>query len=284
MANTIGILNPGAMGSAVAATMVNSGKRVLWASSGRSAESRARAESDGLIEVESLKELCAQSDAIVCVCPPDAAVIVAEVVIDCGFQGMYLDANAIAPTTSEEIGRKLQSANITYIDGGIIGGPPRKPGTTWLGLSGPHAATAAEWFAAGPLEVDILEAPIGAASGLKMCFAANTKITNALQSTILASAESLGVRDALERQWTRYDNPNVENLHKRVISVAHNKAWRFAGEMDEIAATFDAANVPAGFALAAAELYRRLAHFKGAPQPPDIDQMLTDIIENSGSH
>ena len=45
------------------------------------------------------------------------------------------------------------------------------------------------------------------------------------------------------------------------------KAWRFEGEMREIAATFDAAGLPRGFHEAAAEVYGRLASFKDEPAP-----------------
>ena len=42
------------------------------------------------------------------------------------------------------------------------------------------------------------------------------------------------------------------------------KAWRFAGELDEIAASFGAHGLPDGFGRAAAEVYGRLAGFKDA--------------------
>jgi hypothetical protein len=42
--------------------------------------------------------------------------------------------------------------------------------------------------------------------------------------------------------------------------------------MEEIAASFDAANLPSGF-LANAEIYRRLAGFKDCPQLPSLDDV-----------
>ena len=103
----IGILNPGKMGFAVAKTMVNSGQDVYWASNGRSAETRQRAEAAGLHELTTLMQLAERCEAIVSVCPPHAAQDVAQSVIETGFQGIYLDANAIAPRTANAIGEAL---------------------------------------------------------------------------------------------------------------------------------------------------------------------------------
>lgn len=270
---TIGILNPGAMGGAVAQTMVNSGHEVLWVSAGRSDATRQRAEAAGLVEVDSLEEMLARAAAIVSVCPPHAAEDVADAVVAVGFQGAYLDANAISPAKSVRIGEKLTAAGIMYTDGSIIGGPPTKRGTTWLYLSGPHAAEAEAWFAAGPLETEVVNGEIGSASGLKMCFAANTKARNALQTAILGAAESLGVREVLERQWDRYEAGATENMHRRTISVAHNKAWRFIGEMEEMVETYRDLGLPTGYFEAAAETYRRVAHLRDAPEPPSAEAL-----------
>ena len=57
------------------------------------------------------------------------------------------------------------------------------------------------------------------------------------------------------------------------------KAWRFAGEMDEIAVTFEAAGLPGGFHRAAGELYRALAPFKGRDEPPELGEVLSTLIE-----
>ena len=50
-AAVVGLLHPGEMGSAVGATLVASGARVLWASAGRGAQSRERAAALGLEDV-----------------------------------------------------------------------------------------------------------------------------------------------------------------------------------------------------------------------------------------
>ncbi|MCW5853269.1 MAG: DUF1932 domain-containing protein, partial [Anaerolineae bacterium] len=132
-------------------------------------------------------------------------------------------------------------------------------------------------FAAGPLETRTLGDEIGTASALKMCYAAYTKGTTALLCAILATADRLGVRESLYEQWNQDEAGFAEGVDRRVRGVTA-KAWRFAGEMEEIAATLDAAGLPSGFHLAAANVYRRLAPFKGAAETPSLETALAALL------
>ena len=273
----IGILHPGAMGISLAASAQNSGHTVYWASAGRSAQTQERAAQHNLVEVRSLDELCETCAVIVSVCPPHAAEEVARQTLETSFDGLYLDANAIAPQRAKRIARLMEEAGVKFIDGGIIGGPAWEPGRTWLYLSGDHAERAAACFSEGPLETCILGEEIGKASAIKMCYAAYTKGTTALLCAIFAAAESLGVRMDLQRQWSRNGSDFADQAAGRV-KRATAKAWRFTGEMDEIAATFAGAGVPAGFHEAAGEIYRRLAHFKAQPEQPSLAEVLEALV------
>jgi 3-hydroxyisobutyrate dehydrogenase-like beta-hydroxyacid dehydrogenase len=274
---TIGILHPGAMGVSIAASALRSGHRVCYASEGRSQATRARAAEHDLHDMETLAELCKTCSIIISVCPPHAAEDVARQVIDQGFKDFYLDANAISPQKAQHIGEILSSAGITFVDGGIIGGPAWTPGETWLYLSGKEADRIAGCFAAGPLEVSVIGEAIGKASALKMCYAAYTKGTTALLAAILALAEASGVRYELETQWERDESGFSEQAERRVRRVTA-RAWRFAGEMDEIASTFKSAGLPDGFHIAAGDVYRQLAHFKGAEEFPDLRAVLDALL------
>jgi len=59
------------------------------------------------------------------------------------------------------------------------------------------------------------------------------------------------------------------------------KAWRFVGEMEEIANAFKAAGLPEGFHRAAAELYRRLEQYKDTDQPPSLEEATAVILRLS---
>ncbi|MCC6189964.1 MAG: NAD(P)-dependent oxidoreductase [Anaerolineales bacterium] len=275
-ARYIGLLHPGTMGISIAATAQRGGHHLQWASAGRSSATRARAQQFDLVDAGTVAGLCARCDLILSVCPPHAAEAVANEVAAHAFRGLYVDANAIAPQRAVRIGAALAQAGAEFVDGGIIGGPAWEPGRTWLYLSGPRAAEVAACFAAGPLETRVLAGEAGQASALKMCYAAYSKGTTALLAGILAAAEQYGARTALEQEWDQ-DDPGFSARAAQRARRSTAKAWRFAGEMDEIAATFRAAGLPGEFHAAAAEVYRRLAVFKDAAEAPSLEVVLAAL-------
>src|SRR5207244_10393906 len=160
-------------------------------SAGRSDATAARAGASKLEDVGSTGELARRSQMILSVCPPHAAAEVARSVGD--FEGIFVDANAIAPATTQALGARLAR----YVDGGVIGPPPRSSGTTRLYLSGPDASLVAELFAGTAVDARVLSPTIGDASALKMVYAAWTKGTAALLLAIREVAAAHGVDDAL---------------------------------------------------------------------------------------
>jgi hypothetical protein len=136
----------------------------------------------------------------------------------------------------------------------------------------------ADCFAAGPLETGIISNIAGQASALKMCYAAYTKGSTALLCAILAAAEILEVRETLAHQWS-LDGAGLDRQAPERARRVTAKAWRFAGEMDEIAATFKLAGMPGGFHQAAAEIYHRLADFKDASATPSLEEVLAALTQ-----
>jgi 3-hydroxyisobutyrate dehydrogenase-like beta-hydroxyacid dehydrogenase len=280
MNTKLGFLHPGEMGISLAAAALNCLDSVYWCSQGRSSATRERAKQFGLTELSTLQEFCNTCDIIIGVCPPHAAQEQASAVIATGFSGIYVEANAIAPNTALEIGNTMQAAGIAFIDGGIIGLPAWKSGTTWLYLAGSHTTTVIDCFKKGPLEIKILGETIGQASALKMCFAAWNKGNTALQTAILGTAEVNGVRAALEQQWDIFNPGFTRQTHHRITDVAR-KAWRFVGEMEEIATTMQHSGIPPEFFLGAAEIYRREASFKHTSQAPALEDLLAAVCYSS---
>ena len=278
---SIGVIHPGSMGAAVGASAVAAGRRVVWSSEDRSEATVLRAEAAGLVDVHWLNGVVNQSDVILSICPPDAAEEVAEDVRNLGYQGVYVDANAISPETSRRIERVVEGIGASFVDGAIIGGPPRVAGTTRLYLSGDEAARVARALEGGPLEVVVLDAPAGAASALKMCYAAWTKGTQALLTDILALAQHEQVLGALEGEWAR-SKPELGQAAAR-LNTAASKAWRWVGEMEEIAATFEAAGLPGHFHHGAAEVYRRLEEFKDDANAPGGAELARHLLRERGS-
>lgn len=262
---TIGFLHPGKMGASLAACAVGAAER-LWVSAGRSPATVARASAvAGLVDAGDLPTLCHRSQVVVSICPPSAADEVAERVAATGFDGVYVDANAVSPATAARVGARFGER---YVDGSVIGPPAGRPGTTRLYLAGPQAAGLAPLWAGSALDVRPLAATAeGApASTLKMAYAAWTKGSNALLLAVNALASQAGALDALRAEW-ELSQPGLRERSDRVAAGSGPKAWRFEGEMAEIAATMAAAGLPEGFHRGAEELYRRMAGFKDHPDP-----------------
>ena len=237
----VGLLHPGEMGAAIGNALVAAGHAVLWASDGRSDATRARAAA--FADAGTVAELAARSDVVLSVVPPHAAREVAASVQP--FGGIYVDANAIAPETA----RSLRAQRL--VDGGIIGGPsaPR------LYLSGGEAATVAELFAGSAVHAQV----VGDASALKLAYAAWTKGSAALALAAREYARRTGVEQELLAEWQpRVDEANVGR-----------KAWRWVGEMEEIANAFADEDLPPGFHEAAAEIYRAIGR-------PTVDDSTND--------
>ena len=127
---TVGILHPGEMGAAVGAALRAGGHTVLWGGERRSEATVARAREAGLEDAGTLEAVCRRCEVVLSICPPHAAVDVAQQVS--GFVGIYVDANAVSPATARTIG----GLHARFVDGGIIGPPPREAGATRLYLSG----------------------------------------------------------------------------------------------------------------------------------------------------
>ena len=114
------------------------------------------------------------------------------------------------------------------------------------------------------------------ASALKMCFAAYTKGKTAMLLNILALADSHGVKGELETQWNKFW-PDFTQKTQSEINNALPKAWRFSGEMAEIAATFTAAGLPNGFHNSAEEIFQALSEYKDSKTTPDINEVFSLI-------
>ena len=275
--SVIGIIHPGAMGASVGSAANQKGHRTIWASSGLSTESVKRASRAKLLDCITVANMVDESDVIISVCPPHAAEDVATEVVNYGFTGIFVDANAIAPERTRRIGQRLQDAGARFVDGGIIGGPAwTTEANTKLYLSGNHAESIADIFASTPLNANVISKHIGSASALKMVFAAYTKGTSALLAAILAVAEKEGVRSELEKQW---GEDFTRRTHQGVIKNTA-KAWRFEGEMREIAHTFQLAGYPSGFHEAAADIFALLEGFKKVPAK-ELSEVLATMINTN---
>jgi 3-hydroxyisobutyrate dehydrogenase-like beta-hydroxyacid dehydrogenase len=269
----IGVLHPGEMGAAVGACLSQRGLTVLWASAGRSTATADRAAAAGMDDVLTAGEMAGRADVILSVCPPGAALQVAR--STAGFRGIYVDANAVSPETAGEIARIVTAGGASYVDGGIIGAPPRSAGDSRLYLSGPRAGEAGELFAGTALDARVMGDEPGAASAVKMAYAAWTKGTAALILAIRALARAEGVEETLLTEW-QLSQPALAGRSHTAARSAAEKGWRWVAEMEEIAATMAAAGLPPGFHEAAAAVYTRIP--RTTDSAPTSEPSLTTVI------
>lgn len=146
----------------------------------------------------------------------------------------------------------------------MIGGPSTVDAV--LHLSGPGAADAGALFDPSTLTVRILDAPVGAASALKACYAMTSKAVTALLLSARAAADVSGVGAELVAEWER-TQPGVAARVTGSAERIGRKAWRFGAEMAEAAAYCRSVGVPDGFSTAAAATFDRLADLRGAAEP-----------------
>jgi 3-hydroxyisobutyrate dehydrogenase-like beta-hydroxyacid dehydrogenase len=244
----IGLLHPGAMGAAFGAALRSRGHDVLWVPDGRGAATAQRAREAGLEAVTTIAELAQRAELVLSICPPHAALDVARRVA--GFNGIYVDANAVAPATALEV-QKLFSR---FVDGSIIGSPPLDGPTATLYLSGPEAQPVAELFAGSNAQAAVISDQAGAASALKMVYAGWSKGSLALLLAVQQAATAAGVDAELLAEW-QHSQPQLPEQLAHAQRGAMAKGWRWVGEMQEIADFFASVGEPEGFHRAAAEIF-----------------------------
>lgn len=257
---TVGIMSPGDMGSGVGGVLKRNGLTVLTALDGRSEDTRERATEQGITDVGSLDDLVKASDLILSILVPSEARSfaqdVAEAIVRIDADVAVADCNAISPATGIKIDEIITAAGGRFIDAGIIGGSPRTGAVPRIYASGEHASVLAELDGKG-IKVPVLNGPVGRASGLKMCYAAITKGTAALYASTLMTAKSLGLYEDLIREMQGSQASTLAAMDG--VKSISARAFRWIGEMEEIAATFEDAGATPKIHLGAAETFQQIA-------------------------
>lgn len=258
---SLGILHPGLMGISLANALVVAGHQACWASENRSPQSVERATQYKLTDHKTLAALGTNCEVIFSVCPPSEALTVARQTIDTGFNGTYVDCNAVSPETSRAVASAVNTAGADYVDGGIIGPPAWEAGSTRLYLSGKNAPAVAALFTGSFFDTIELGDTTDAASTMKMAYAAWTKGSAALLLSVYALAEHHGLGESLIEEWN-LSLPGLEDKLHRLAKLNAPKAWRFVGEMEQIADTLAEAKQHSGAFDSAASVYNAMSSFK----------------------
>jgi len=273
----VAMLHPGQMGAALATQARRTGARVLWCPTGRSAATVERAEAAGLTALPELGDVLAAAQIVLSVCPPEFAEDVATRVAGHGYQGIFVEANAISPRRSQRIAERLAAVGVTVVDGSVIGPPPRDGATARVYLAGEGRWVGAvdAIFHGTDAEVVTLGDEIGAASALKMAFAGFNKISHVLSAISHALAARHQVTEQLLAEAERITHAPLARPGSLPATAA--RAWRWGPEMHEIADTLAAAGLPADMARAAASV---LAYWEA---DKDAEQLsVEDVLARLG--
>ncbi|KAL4910235.1 hypothetical protein BDW74DRAFT_173695 [Aspergillus multicolor] len=216
---------------------------------------RERAQSINIHLCPSIKDLVSLCSVILSIVPPKDSFATAHRIHENTPSSpsrsgplYYLDLNATAPSLSRETNDLLSSnPNIVYIDGGIIGGPPKRVSSEeeneWtlpsIVTSGPSLPSTPTYkHLSETLEIEHISPSIGAAAGLKMCFASMSKGVYALAIQSFVTAESMGVFPELKRYMGKHNSGTLDIVNKGVVGMPP-KAWRWVNEMQQIGATME---------------------------------------------
>ncbi len=256
----VAVIAPGMMGSGVGGRLAQHGIEVRTALDGRSEASVKRAQAAGMVGASDAQ--IAACDFILSIVPPGEALGLAEKLAPAlraaAKKPIYVDCNAVNPATVLRIARTIEETGTTFVDGGIIGGPP-SPGSTGtkLYLSGPAAVRVVELEKYG-LEPRVQAGPIGAASAMKMSYAGITKGFTALGAAMMLAAARAGTADALRAELSA-SQPALHGWLTRAMPRMYSKAYRWVAEMEEISGFVGEDPAAAAFFQAAARLYERIA-------------------------
>lgn len=280
---TIAILSPGNMGAAVGRALRESGYDVVTNLDGRSERTRALAEEAGFRAVSGMDGIVEEADLVMSILVPSEAISVARETASAmertGAKPAFTDCNAVSPDTARELGEIIEAAGGRYIDAGIIGGPPGTGSPPRFYASGPHEAVLSELDGKGIL-VPLLGGEVGRASAIKMCYASMTKGASALETAALVAAYRLGLSSELESELASSRAAALAQMQS-LIGLP-GKAFRWIGEMEEIAATFESVGVTGHFHHGAAEIFRMVADSPlGDERPETIDpnRTLQETVE-----
>jgi len=261
MGVTVAVIAMGEMGSGVAARLVQRGAVVRTSLEGRSASSAGRARAAGVEVAPDDEALVADADLVLSIVPPARAGELAErlrpAIAKAGGQAVYVDCNAVAPQTVTAIAAPFEAAGLAFVDAGIIGGPPAADFNPRIYASGPEAKAFARLNAYG-LDIPVLSDRVGEASALKMAYAGTTKGTSAIMMAMMLGAARAGVAEAFAKEMKSSQAGRLEAAVRQAPAVLR-KAYRWDGEMEEIARFLLPELGGEGLFQGAAQLYRDLA-------------------------
>jgi 3-hydroxyisobutyrate dehydrogenase-like beta-hydroxyacid dehydrogenase len=282
MGVVVAIIAQGSMGAGVGKRLRESGAEVRTLLSGRSEASAERARAAGMKAMPGERELLDGADFFLSILPPgeaeSLAARLAPALTALRKKPVYVDCNAISPQTAERVATTVAPTGAKFVDGGIIGGPPRPGYSPAIYASGPSVGETAvlrDWG----IDWRVIDGPIGAASGLKMSYAGITKGITALGSSMMLGAARFGCAEALLAEL-KSSQPDIFKYLSASIPRMYDKAYRWVAEMEEISDFHGSYKPAADIYAAIARHYEALAAAEAetAPGPDNPIKTLDRVL------
>jgi len=279
----IAIVAMGEMGSGIAGRLVENGARVLTSLEGRSAASADRARAAGVEDLPDA-EMIEEAEVFLSIVPPSVAAKTAErflpLIERSRRKPTYLECNATAPRTVLSISEQFAREGLHFGDAAIIGVSP-KPGSAGprVYMSGP-VEKEAELLRRFGLDTRILPGALGDASALKMAYAGINKGFQAIGTAMVLGAARNGVTDSLVAEL-KSSQPAFCAWLRNQLPLMYSKAYRWDGEMREIAKFLEPETGSVTMFTGAADLYQHVAAEFGIGPDSEMISALNRFVKAS---
>jgi 3-hydroxyisobutyrate dehydrogenase-like beta-hydroxyacid dehydrogenase len=277
----IAILYPGGLGAVLGRALIEAGDTAITCLSERSETTRRRALSNGFAVVPSLGEVARQSEIVISLVPPGAALETASRFAHsleatrnlAGVLPIFVDANSVAPQTKLRIAEILAEVGVRCLDGAFFGPTNELGHNNLLALSGPDAVQVAP-FLQRVVEVSHLGPTIGQASALKMSLTILTKALPALFLEIVCASASRNQLDStLEMMRRLY--PGIISFLERTLPTYPVYVERRKHELEEAASWLHEAGQSGCMTRSAVEV---LARLQDAAIEPSSDWRFENLL------
>lgn len=260
--STIGILYPGEMGSSFGKLLCEAGFHVITTVEERSPRTHRLCYEAGLNVVGSLGEVLEQSDVLMSLVSPGAALSVAREVaarIDASSRDLlYVDANSVSPMTVTGISEVLCRATVDFVDASIFGLASQLQQRGTLYLSGARAKELSRQFER-IIRVKVAGDTPGQASALKMIVSGIPKGLSGLFIETMVFAQDMHLLDeALEACAEIY--PSIMEVVRRMLPTYPQHAARRNEELREVEETMLASGLTPRIVHAVREVTCALAN------------------------
>ena len=281
---TVGILYPGDMGHNVARVLLEDGFSVVTTLVGRSERTRRLCQSTAVTVLDSLPRVVEQAEIVLSIVPPAVAKTVAAEFVAAARQTakrpLYVDANAISPMTTQEVGEIITKAELPYLDACIIGPARDVRGRCTFYVSGAEGKRFEEQIGQS-IRTQVLGDQIGQASAFKIAFSGLNKGLAALLFELTTAGEEFGFLEELLHTYSSVLPGIMQTLEWLVPTYPMHSARR-ADEMAELADMLEHSGFSSVMARGTQETLAavgRLALAERYPEKGEHDWTMREVID-----